>query len=350
MHERFTRFMNGISASLEMRWSMAATSPELRGTSVFEHLMGVALVIVVLLALNEPAYATGLNLLSRLAFFSLHLFPATVSAWFLSGWLFDSRVSRRVPPWGLLVIAGAIAGLLLVPISVTLDLLFGVLDVSDPDPKLVPMALSNWLAELGDEFTEVPWKIAIAWPVMNALVIWRVGGSRARDWRSADATPAQLSVPRSLPGNLDGSEPAAAPAPSEPLSRQLLDQRQPELSRPQAGTSFLDRLPRHLGRDIVYLEAQEHYLRVVTSRGEHLLLQGLTHAIAELERSGIEGIQIHRSVWVAWKHVEDVDARLSSLSVKLSSGTSVKLGRRRAKDALAAWQQRQNADDEKSVL
>jgi hypothetical protein len=41
---------------------------------------------------------------------------------------------------------------------------------------------------------------------------------------------------------------------------------------------------------------------------------------------------------------------LNSLSVKLSSGTSVKLGRRRAKDVLAAWQQRQNADDKKSVL
>jgi hypothetical protein len=61
MHERFTRFMNGISASVEMRWSMAATSPELRGTSVFEHLMGVALVIVVMLALNEPASTIGLR-------------------------------------------------------------------------------------------------------------------------------------------------------------------------------------------------------------------------------------------------------------------------------------------------
>jgi hypothetical protein len=345
MHERFSTFMNGIGASLGIRRSLTATSPELRGTSVFEHLMGVALVIVVMLALNEPAHAAGLNLLSSLLFFSLHLFPATVAAWFLSGWLFNSQVSHRVPPWLLLVIAGAITGLLLAPISVTLELLFGVLDLSEPNAKLGSMTLSNWLAELGDEFTEVPWTTAIAWPVMNALVIWRVGGSSARDWQSADSTPAQLLAPRPLPGNIDGNETTGAPAPTEPLFKPFLDQRQPNLSGPQPETYFLDKLPRHLGRDIVYLEAQEHYLRVVTSRAEHLLLQGLTHAVAELERSGIEGIQIHRSVWVAWKHVVHVDARMNSLSVKLSNGNSVKLGRRRAKDVLAAWRSRQETGD-----
>jgi hypothetical protein len=125
---------------------MAATSPELRGTSVFEHLMGVALVIVVMLALNEPAYATGLNLLSRLAFFSLHLFPATAAGWFLSGWLFNSRVSRRVSPWVLLVIAGAITGLLLAPISVTLELLFGVLE-----PKVITGVIFTDGIEAGHE-------------------------------------------------------------------------------------------------------------------------------------------------------------------------------------------------------
>lgn len=350
MHERFTRFMNGISASLEMRRSMAVTSPELRGASVFEHLMGVALVIVVMVALIEPASTIGLNLLSRLTFFALHLFPATAAGWFLSGWLFNSRFSRRVPPWGLLVIAGAMTGLFLAPISVTLELLFGVLDVSDPHAKVGAMTLSNWLAELAIEFTELPWTTAIAWPAMNVLVIWRVGGSMARDWRSADVTPAQLPAPLSLADSIERGEPATAPPPSEPLSKHLMDERLPGFSRPQTGTYFLDRLPRHLGRDIVYLEAQEHYLRVVTSRGEHLLLQGLTHAIAELERSSIEGIQIHRSVWVAWKHVRDVDARLNSLSVKLSNETSLRLGRRRAKEVLAAWARRQNADDKTRVL
>lgn len=345
MHERFTRFMNGVFAALGTRWSTAESQPELRGTSVFGHLMGVALVIVVMLALNEPAHATGLNLFSSLAFFSLHLFPATAAGWFISGWLFNSRVSRRVAPWVLLVIAGAITGLLLAPISVTLELLFGVLDVSEPDARPVPMTLSDWLAELRDEFTEVPWTTAIAWPAMNALVIWRVGGSRAgnpADWRNEDASPVRPSASPHPPDITDACDSTTR------LFEALPDQLESEPARPQSATEpsyFLDRLPRHLGRDIVYLEAQEHYLRVVTSRAEHLLLQGLTHAIAELERSGFDGIQIHRSVWVAWKHVEHVDARMNSLSVKLSNGNSVKLGRRRAKDVLAAWRKRQEAED-----
>jgi hypothetical protein len=350
MHERFTTFMNGMGASLGIRRSKSA-SAELRGTSVLEHLMGVALAIVVMLALNEPSSATGLSLFYSFVFYSLHLFPATLAAWWLSGWLFNRSVSRSVPSWLLLVMAGTITGVLLAPLSLTLEVLFGVIDLSDQDPAPMPLTFADWPSELGEELVAVPFTTAIAWPVMNALVIWRVGGSTAREGRSADVTPAQLSASPSLLGNVDGSEPTAAAALSEPLSKPLLDQRQPELSQPQAERScFLDRLPRHLGRDIVYLEAQEHYLRVVTSRAEHLLLQGLTHAVSDLERSGIEGIQIHRSVWVAWKHVEDVDARLNSLSVKLSNGNSVKLGRRRAKDVLAAWQQRQEAEDDDYLI
>jgi hypothetical protein len=339
--------MNGIGASLGIRRSMTAASPELRGTSVFEHLMGVALVSVVMLALMEPASAMGLNLLSSLLFFSLHLFPATAAAWFLSGWLFNSRASHRVPPWVLLVTAGAITGLLLAPISVTLELLFGVLDMSEPNAKPVPMTLAEWPAEFREALPGVTLTSALAWPAMNALVIWPSGGSRVvQDWQSAEISAAHLAKTRSRRGILVGNEPTAARP--NPLSKPLLDHPEPEVLQPPSGNEhsyFLDRLPRHLGRDIVYLEAQEHYLRVVTSRAEHLLLQGLTHAVAELERSGIEGIQVHRSVWVAWKHVEDVDARLNSLSVRLSSGTRVKLGRRRAKDVLAAWQQRQEAND-----
>jgi hypothetical protein len=327
----------------------ASASAELRGTSVLEHLMGVALVIVVMLALNEPSSATGLSLFSSFVFYSLHLFPATLAAWLLSGWLFNLSVSRNVPSWLLLVIAGTITGLFLAPISLTLEVLFGVIDVSDQKPAPMPLTFADWPSELGEELVALPFTTAIAWPVMNALVIWPSGGSRVRDGRSAETAGELLSAPRSPQGRLDGDEPAAAP--SEPSSRPLLNELGRELSRPPPASEpsyFLDRLPRHLGRDIIYLESQEHYLRVVTSRGEHLLLQGLTHAVAELERSGIEGIQIHRSVWVAWKHVEDIDARLNVLSVKLSDATSVKLGRRRAKEVLAAWRQRQEADDEDS--
>jgi len=61
---------------------------------------------------------------------------------------------------------------------------------------------------------------------------------------------------------------------------------------------FLERLPPNLGgADLWAVEAQDHYLRVHTSKGRALILMRLADAVAELE--GIEGARTHRSWWVA---------------------------------------------------
>jgi DNA-binding LytR/AlgR family response regulator len=61
---------------------------------------------------------------------------------------------------------------------------------------------------------------------------------------------------------------------------------------------FLARLPPNLdGADLWAVEAQDHYLRLHTSKGRALILLRLADAVAELE--GIEGARTHRSWWVA---------------------------------------------------
>lgn len=70
--------------------------------------------------------------------------------------------------------------------------------------------------------------------------------------------------------------------------------------------SFLDRLPAHLGRDVVYLKVSGHYLEVVTTQGSGVILQRLMDAVREL---GSTGMQIHRSYWVAHHHVRYVVRR-----------------------------------------
>jgi hypothetical protein len=61
---------------------------------------------------------------------------------------------------------------------------------------------------------------------------------------------------------------------------------------------FLERLPANLeGADLWAVEAQDHYLRLHTSKGRALILLRLADAVAELE--GIEGARTHRSWWVA---------------------------------------------------
>lgn len=66
---------------------------------------------------------------------------------------------------------------------------------------------------------------------------------------------------------------------------------------------FLERLPPRLrGAEIHAVEAEDHYLRLHTSKGSDLILMRLSDAIAELE--GIEGAQVHRSWWVARRAVQ----------------------------------------------
>ena len=69
---------------------------------------------------------------------------------------------------------------------------------------------------------------------------------------------------------------------------------------PQTTTAspFLDRLPaKFRAADIHAVSAEDHYLRVHTSAGETMILMRLADAIREL--AGLEGLQIHRSWWVA---------------------------------------------------
>jgi hypothetical protein len=312
--------------------------PGLRTMSPITYLMGLASVVTVTLALMEPAGSEGLNLLMIAVFWSLHIFPATMVAWVISGWLFNLRIIKNMSPWVLLVIAGAITGLLLVPVSVMLEWLFGILQETAPLSRSPSLSQVDWLNELKDEFLDVPLTTAGIWPVMNAFVIWCVSSMRDT---AIDDPPHQTGTPGPSCTSQVQTSSTVRDLPSGAGSERSEEGFAPKQVASKSQTSgLLGRLPTRIGQDIVLLEAQEHYLRVVTSSGEHLLLQGLSHAIAELERSGFDGVQIHRSVWVVWKHVGNVEVRKGAVSVSVSTGASWKISRRRAKTFLIAWQQR----------
>lgn len=59
---------------------------------------------------------------------------------------------------------------------------------------------------------------------------------------------------------------------------------------------WLDQLPEALGRDLILLHAQDHYVRAETERGETLIRTTLEEASEAL---GDYGLRLHRSWWVA---------------------------------------------------
>ncbi|MDE0449521.1 MAG: LytTR family DNA-binding domain-containing protein [Spirochaetaceae bacterium] len=113
------------------------------------------------------------------------------------------------------------------------------------------------------------------------------GGTHETLSKTASATEPEVPTGPAVP-----TEPAGPAEPTEPAEP------------PPAG--FLDRLPAHLGRDVVYLKVSGHYLEVVTTHGSGVILQRLMDAVREL---GSRGMQIHRSYWVAHNHVRYVVRR-----------------------------------------
>jgi DNA-binding LytR/AlgR family response regulator len=93
-----------------------------------------------------------------------------------------------------------------------------------------------------------------------------------------------------------------------------------------APAKFLARLPDKLaGAELWAVEAQDHYLRLHTSKGRDLILMRLSDAVAELE--GLEGARTHRSWWVARDAVASVERGDGRATLTLTDGTDVPVSR-----------------------
>ena len=84
---------------------------------------------------------------------------------------------------------------------------------------------------------------------------------------------------------------------------------------------FLRRVPLALGRDLIALEMEDHYLRIHTALGSDLVLMRLRDALAELGPE--RGRQVHRSWWVATDAVAAVDRTPGRVTLVMHNGLKV---------------------------
>jgi len=89
---------------------------------------------------------------------------------------------------------------------------------------------------------------------------------------------------------------------------------------------FLTKLPKNEISQPLLLQAQEHYLDVLTKSNKHLILYKFSQAIRELPRD--LGLQTHRSFWVSHSNVIGWYKNGSGLRLQLSIGDSVPVSRR----------------------
>jgi hypothetical protein len=201
------------------------------------------------------------------------------------------RLFDRLNPWAQLALSGVTGAVLFTPIAVAIDLLL-----------LGDVAGDGLTAELLDEFAGVAPPVIIFWFAINAP--WMLG---FRLQRGTDATPAESEA-----------VPTQARVPA--FMTLLDDERQ--------GT-------------LVYLEAELHYLAVVTTGGRSLLLYNLRDAIAELE--DMPGRQTHRAYWVAAGAVTGFRRVGRQGAVQVSNGDEVPVSRRNVAE-VADWCEQLLAD------
>lgn len=102
------------------------------------------------------------------------------------------------------------------------------------------------------------------------------------------------------------------------------DRPAPSAEAPNAH-QFFERVPDRLGRDLLALEAQDHYLMVHTRRGSALIHMRLSEAVQLLPPE--LGLQAHRRWWVARKEVAGLRRDGQQTLIELTGGLTVPVGR-----------------------
>ena len=96
---------------------------------------------------------------------------------------------------------------------------------------------------------------------------------------------------------------------------------QPALQiRPVEAQRLLESLPAPVGKDVVYVHVSGHYLNVVTTSGSVVVQMRLADAVAALDD---RGMQVHRSYWVAARHVRRLVRRDHRMQLCLTDGHEV---------------------------
>lgn len=227
----------------------------------------------------EPDHTSGLPFLTALGLWSSHIAIALLLFVGSLSVLQRLGLPDPLPPiLGMLVLP-----LIFAPASLLLDLGFG-----KPDEELASAAspMSVYLSEV---VAVAPMSFAAAL-VMSFILYKKAVSCRALD---------------------EASKVGAAP--SVPALRDLIRD-----------------IPHSLGDDIVRLQAQDHYVEVVTTEGRALVLERFSDCVDKLKP--FSGLQCHRSHWVSLHHVDGVMPSGSAYLCSLSNGDQVPVSRRRCSE------------------
>jgi hypothetical protein len=255
----------------------------------------VGAALVLLFVIMKPEASQGFGFPGRLVFWTAHVGLGLFGI-VLAARLIETRFGTRMPLLLGIVLSGAVAALALSPLYAAMDHLVPEGLRQPPDDWLDAFAARGPWQDVAAEFLEVAPIFLTAWVVVN------------------------------LPLLLAGPSTHVAPPRSGPAGGQRPSDAAGQASRPAGGEGdLLSRLPKALGTDIVVISSDLHYLHVHTSLGKCMLLGTLRDAAEQL---GDAGMLVHRSHWVAHRHVERLARRGQRIECVLSNGLRTPVSRR----------------------
>lgn len=275
-----------------------AASATVFGVASLERtLPAVGLALVLLFVAVRPEASAGLGLAGRLGYWILHV-GIGLAGLVVASLVIRRRIFTRWPISVAIVVTGIVGALAAAPAYWLVDQWWPVPGGAVPDDWLDDFAAAGPWQGIVAECLEVAPLFVTSWFAVNMPLI--------------------LGQPRiEAPPPPDPPDPPHGPSPPRPAA-----------SAPGASL-FPDRLPAALGRDVVAVSSDLHYLHVHTTRGSAMILGSLRDAAAAL---GDAGMIVHRSHWVAHAHVRRVVIAGSEAACQLSTGLSIPVSRRRRRD------------------
>jgi uncharacterized membrane protein len=208
----------------------------------------------------------------------------------LGRWLAEET---RVPRWLTVPLIALVAAL---PLTALIAFALGGMQVT-----------GFWF---GEQFLSLYWQVAAIGVAIHLLMmfLFPAAPENATGEEAGEEIPAALSA-----------DATRSPQPAEPAG------------------AFLARLPPTIGRDLICLEMQDHYVAAHTGSGSALLLMRMADAVAEL---GPVGMQVHRSWWVAHDAIEELEQDGRRTLLRLRGGRLVPVSRTLAPQVRSALPRR----------
>ena len=285
-YKTFSRASDGLRFAIR-RWPL--------GRRLVFHLGGFLVAVGLLAYLGPFGTWDELGIFDRLAFWAIAVGVNWLCAYFVFHVTMQVFFARQWPPWLGVALSGAVSAV--------------------PGTGAVWGAVAAYLEHQPSGIAEVMglyFQVAVLQLAIGSLVFYLIEWSFRRREAAARAAPAGggAAFPTEAAEVSVGTGPAVraqAPDPSAPAA------------------ALVARLSERTRGEPLHLRMQDHYIEVHTSRGMEMVLLRFRDALREVE--GVDGMQVHRSHWVARAAVDAVERSGGRVTLRLVNGTRVPVSR-----------------------